>query len=136
NRVLREQITGVRVVRAFVREPQETARFGAANADLTATALRVGRLMTLIFPTVMLVLNASGVAVLWFGAHRVDAGQIEIGALTAFLNYLMQILMSVMRAPCMLMIVPRATVSAERIMEVLGTESSVVPPAEPVREVA
>jgi len=135
NRVLREQITGVRVVRAFVREPQETARFGAANADLTATALRVGRLMTLIFPTVMLVLNASGVAVLWFGAHRVDAGQIEIGALTAFLNYLLQILMSVMMATFMLIMVPRAAVSSERIVEVLDTECSVVPPAEPVREV-
>jgi len=135
NRVLREQITGVRVVRAFVREPFETNRFGAANADLTATALRVGRLMALIFPIVLLVLNASSVAVLWFGAARVDAGQIQIGALTAFLNYLLQILMSVMMATFMLIMVPRAAVSAERITEVLETKTSVTPPARPVTEV-
>jgi ATP-binding cassette, subfamily B, multidrug efflux pump len=135
NRVLREQITGIRVVRAFVREPHETARFARANADLTGTALRVGRLMALIFPVVMLVLNSSSVAVLWFGAGRVDSGQIQIGALTAFLNYLMQILMSVMMATFMLIMVPRAAVCAERIMEVLGTESSVVPPARPVTAV-
>ncbi|RZU73240.1 ATP-binding cassette subfamily B protein [Micromonospora kangleipakensis] len=132
NRVLREQITGIRVVRAFVREPYETERFGVANADLTATALRVGRLMALIFPVVMLVLNVSSVAVLWFGAQRVDAGQIQVGALTAFLQYLMQILMAVMMATFMLMMVPRAAVCAERIVEVLDTESSVVPMAEPV----
>ncbi len=136
NRVLREQISGIRVVRAFVREPYETARFGRANEDLTASALRVGRLMVLIFPVVMLVLNASSVAVLWFGAHRVDSGQIQIGALTAFLNYLMQILMSVMMATFMLIMVPRAAVCAERIMEVLDMESSVRPPAAPVRETA
>jgi ATP-binding cassette subfamily B multidrug efflux pump len=135
NRVLREQISGVRVVRAFVREPFETDRFGAANADLTATALRVGRLMALIFPIVLLVLNASGVAVLWFGGARVDTGQIEIGALTAFLNYLLQILMSVMMATFMLIMVPRAAVSAERIIEVLDTETSVTPPARPVTEI-
>ncbi|MFF5174364.1 ABC transporter ATP-binding protein [Micromonospora sp. NPDC000089] len=135
NRVLREQITGIRVVRAFVREPHETDRFGVANADLTAVTLRVGRLMALIFPVVMLVLNVSSVAVLWFGAQRVDAGQIQIGALTAFLQYLMQILMAVMMATFMLMVVPRAAVCAERIEEVLGTDSSVVPAAEPVREV-
>ena len=135
NRVLREQIGGVRVVRAFVREPFETDRFGTANADLTATALRVGRLMALIFPIVLLVLNASSVAVLWFGAARVDAGQIQIGALTAFLNYLLQILMSVMMATFMLIMVPRAAVSAERIIEVLDTETSVTPPVHPVTEV-
>ncbi|WP_319459009.1 ABC transporter ATP-binding protein [Micromonospora sp. RTP1Z1] len=132
NRVLREQITGIRVIRAFVREPYETDRFGVANADLTATALRVGRLMALIFPVIMLVLNVSSVAVLWFGAQRVDAGQIQIGALTAFLQYLMQILMAVMMATFMLMMVPRAAVCAERIVEVLDTESSVVPPTEPM----
>jgi ATP-binding cassette subfamily B multidrug efflux pump len=132
NRVLREQITGIRVVRAFVREPYERDRFGVANADLTATALRVGRLMALIFPVVMLVLNVSSVAVLWFGAQRVDAGQIQIGALTAFLQYLMQILMAVMMATFMLMMVPRAAVCAERIVEVLDTESSVVPAADPL----
>jgi ATP-binding cassette subfamily B protein len=135
NRVLREQITGIRVVRAFVREPYETQRFGAANADLTATALRTGRLTALIFPVVMLVLNLSSVAVLWFGASRIDAGQIQVGALTAFLNYLTQILMAVMMATFMLMMVPRAAVSAERIVEVLDTESSVTPPAQPVTEV-
>ncbi|MEU8181822.1 ABC transporter ATP-binding protein [Micromonospora sp. NPDC049047] len=134
NRVLREQITGIRVVRAFVREPYETDRFGVANADLTATALRTGRLMALIFPVVMLVLNVSSVAVLWFGAQRVDSGAIEIGALTAFLAYLMQILMAVMMATFMLMMVPRAAVCAERIVEVLDTESSVVPAAAPVSE--
>ncbi|MEV4820280.1 ABC transporter ATP-binding protein [Micromonospora sp. NPDC049274] len=134
NRVLREQITGIRVVRAFVREPYETARFGVANADLTATALRTGRLMALIFPVVMLVLNVSSVAVLWFGAQRVDAGAIEIGALTAFLQYLMQILMAVMMATFMLMMVPRAAVCAERIVEVLDTDSSVVPAATPVSD--
>ncbi|MEU4638989.1 ABC transporter ATP-binding protein [Micromonospora sp. NPDC023814] len=136
NRVLREQITGIRVVRAFVREPYETERFAAANADLTATALRTGRLMALIFPVVMLVLNVSSVAVLWFGAQRVDAGAIQVGALTAFLQYLMQILMAVMMATFMLMMVPRAAVCAERIVEVLDTDSSVVPAPRPVTEVA
>jgi len=131
NRVLREQISGIRVVRAFVREPVETRRFDVANHDLTATALRTGRLMSLIFPTVLLVLNASSVAVLWFGASRVNSGQMQIGALTAFLTYLMQILMSVMMATFMLIMVPRAAVCAERITEVLHTDSSVVPAAAP-----
>ncbi len=132
NRVLREQITGIRVVRAFVREPFETQRFGVANGEVTATALRAGRWMSLMFPTVMLVLNVSSVAVLWFGGHRVDAGEIQVGSLMAFLNYLMQILMSVMMATFMFVMVPRAAVSAERIREVLTTESSVVPPSSPV----
>ena len=132
NRVLREQLSGIRVVRAFVREPFESARFGAANLDLTATALRVGRLQARVFPTVMLVFNATSVAVLWFGASRVEHGQIDIGALTAFLQYLMQILMSVMMATFMVMMVPRAAVCAERITEVLDTDSSVVPPAQPI----
>ncbi|MBE1486360.1 ABC transporter ATP-binding protein [Plantactinospora soyae] len=136
NRVLREQITGIRVVRAFVREPYETRRFDAANADLTATTLQVGRLMALVFPIVMLVLNASSVAVLWFGASRIDSGQIQIGALTAFLSYLMFILMSVMMATFMLIMVPRAAVCAERIVEVLDTGSSVVSAPRPVTEVA
>ncbi|GIJ25941.1 multidrug ABC transporter ATP-binding protein [Micromonospora qiuiae] len=136
NRVLREQITGIRVVRAFVREPYEVRRFAAANADLTATALRTGRLMALIFPVVMLVLNVSSVAVLWFGAERVDAGAIQVGALTAFLQYLMQILMAVMMATFMLMMVPRAAVCAERIVEVLDTASSVVPAPAPITEVS
>ena len=135
NRVLREQLSGIRVVRAFVREEDEARRFGDANAALTLTALRVGRLMVLIFPTVMLVLNASSVAVLWFGAGRVDSGQMQIGALTAFLMYLMLILTSVMMATFMAIMIPRAAVCADRIGEVLTTESSVVPPLNPVREV-
>jgi ATP-binding cassette, subfamily B, multidrug efflux pump len=134
NRVLREQLTGIRVVRAFVREPAETRRFADANTALTDTAMRVGRLQALIFPTVMLILNASSIAVLWFGAERVDAGQMQIGALTAFLNYLMQILMAVMMATFISMMIPRAAVCAERINEVLDTDPSVVPPAKPVRE--
>ena len=128
NRVLREQITGIRVVRAFVREPHETERFARANADLTDTAMRVGRLMALMFPIVMLVLNVSSVAVLWFGSFRVDDGSMQIGQLMAFLNYLMQILMSVMMATFMAVLIPRAAVCAERITEVLDTESSVVLP--------
>lgn len=136
NRVLREQISGIRVIRAFVREPYETDRFAVANTELTTTALRIGRLQALIFPVVMLVLNVSSVAVLWFGAGRVDADQIEVGALTAFLQYLMQILMAVMMATFMLMMVPRAAVCAERIVEVLDTESSVRPADRPVTEVS
>ncbi|WP_026875416.1 ABC transporter ATP-binding protein [Jiangella gansuensis] len=132
NRVLREQITGIRVVRAFVRERYEQARFAVANTALTETALHVGRLMALMFPYVMLVLNVSSVAVLWFGAQRIDAGEMAIGSMTAFLAYLIQILMSVMMATFMLVMVPRASVCAERIGEVLDTESSVVPPATPV----
>ncbi len=132
NSVLREQITGIRVVRAFVREPHETRRFADANAALTETALRVGRLMALIFPFILIVLNASSAAVLWFGGLRVDAGEMQIGALTAFLTYLMHILMAVMMATFMLVMVPRAAVSAERIGEVLATRTSVVPPADPV----
>jgi ATP-binding cassette subfamily B protein len=132
NRVLREQIIGIRVVRAFVREPHETARFETANASLTQVATFVGRLQALIFPTVMLVLNLSSVAVLWFGAERIDAGEMQIGALTAFLAYLIQILMAVMMATFMTMMIPRAAVCAERIVVVLDTESSVVLPARPV----
>ena len=131
NRVLREQITGIRVVRAFVREPVERQRFGQANGELTDTAIRVGRLMSFMFPTVMLVLNVSSVAVLWFGGHRVAAGEMQVGELTAFLSYLMQILMSIMMATFMLVLVPRAAVCAERLTEVLETDSSVVPPDSP-----
>ncbi|MFI6451830.1 ABC transporter ATP-binding protein [Streptosporangium amethystogenes] len=136
NQVLREQLTGIRVVRAFVREREETRRFAGANGELTDTALRVGRLTALIFPTVMLILNISSIAVLWFGAGRVDSGEMQIGALTAFLMYLMQILMSVMMASFISMMIPRAAVCAERITEVLDTESSVTPPSDPVRQVS
>jgi ATP-binding cassette subfamily B multidrug efflux pump len=133
NRVLREQITGVRVIRAFVRDDRERERFGGANTELLDVSLAVGRLMAVMFPAVMLVFNVSSVAVLWFGAHRIDSGAMQIGALTAFLSYLMQILMAVMMATFMFMMVPRAEVSAERIAEVLETQSSVVPAAEPLR---
>ncbi|AWL38286.1 MULTISPECIES: ABC transporter ATP-binding protein [Streptomyces] len=134
NRVLREQITGNRVIRAFVRDTYEEKRFRGANTELTAVALSTGRLMALMFPTVMTVVNVSSVAVIWFGAHRIDSGGMEIGALTAFIAYLMQIVMSVMMATFMFMMVPRAEVCAERIQEVLGTDSSVVPPKAPVTE--
>lgn len=135
NQVLREQLSGIRVVRAFIREREETRRFAEANDALTGTALRVGRLTALIFPTVMLILNASSVAVLWFGADRVDNGDMQVGALTAFLMYLMQILMAMMMATFISMMIPRAAVCAERISEVLDTESSVSPPEHPVRQV-
>jgi ATP-binding cassette subfamily B protein len=132
NRVLREQITGVRVIRAFVRDQRERQRFGQASTELMDVSVGVGRLMALMFPAVMLVLNLSSIAVLWFGGHRVADGAMQIGSLTAFLTYLMQILMSVMMATFMFMMVPRAEVCAERIVEVLDTEPDVVPPRRPV----
>ncbi|HSF98260.1 MAG TPA: ABC transporter ATP-binding protein [Ornithinibacter sp.] len=132
NRILREQITGIRVVRAFVREDVERARFAEANTTYTGTALAVGKLMALAFPIVMVIFNASTVAVLWFGAQRIDNGEMQIGALTAFMAYLIQILMSVMMATFMSMMVPRATVSAGRIQEVLDTQTSVHAPTDPV----
>ncbi len=134
NRVMREQITGIRVIRAFVRDDREQARFAVANAELTDVSLRVGRLMALMFPTVMLLVNASSVAVLWFGGHRIDDGSMRIGALTAFLSYLMQILMAIMMATFMFVMIPRAEVCAERIEEVLTMPSSVVIAAKPVTE--
>ncbi|MFJ8583824.1 ABC transporter ATP-binding protein [Streptomyces sp. NPDC093595] len=136
NRVLREQITGNRVIRAFVRDAYERERFAGANRELTDVSVATGRLMALMFPTVMTVVNISSVAVVWFGAHRIDGGAMRIGALTAFLAYLMQIVMAVMMATFMFMMVPRAEVCAERIEEVLATRSSVVPPVSPVRELA
>ncbi len=132
NRLLREQITGVRVVRAFVTEKQETKRFRGANEDLTEVAVRAGRWQAGMFPTVMLVANLASVAVLWFGGHRVENGQMMVGDLTAYLAYLMQIVMSVMMATFMMMMIPRAAVSADRISEVLATESSVPPPEKPI----
>ncbi|GGS19591.1 ABC transporter ATP-binding protein [Streptomyces griseoviridis] len=134
NRVLREQITGNRVIRAFVRDAYEEKRFRKANAELTDVALGTGNLLALMFPVVMTTVNLSSIAVVWFGAHRIDSGEMQIGDLTAFLAYLMQIVMSVMMATFMFMMVPRAEVCAERIEEVLGTESSVVPPVAPVTE--
>jgi len=132
NRVLREQITGVRVVRAFVKDDYEQRRFREHNTGLADVQLRTGRLMALMFPTVMTVVNVSNVAVVWFGAHRIDDGGMEIGALTAFLAYLMQIVMAVTMATFMFMMVPRAEVCAERIWQVLDAETSVAPPARPV----
>jgi ATP-binding cassette subfamily B protein len=128
NRVLREQITGNRVIRAFVKDDFEKDRFGGANRDLTETSLATGRIMALMFPFVMTIVNVASIAVVWFGAHRIDSGGMQIGDLTAFLAYLMQIVMSVMMATFMFMQVPRAEVCAERIQEVLDTETSVVPP--------
>jgi ATP-binding cassette subfamily B protein len=132
NQVMREQITGIRVIRAFVRDEREQARYGQANDDLTDVSLRAGKLMALMFPTVMLIVNLSSVAVLWFGGHRIDSGAMQVGALTAFLSYLMQILMSIMMATFMFIMIPRAEVCAERIEEVLNTESSVTIAPNPV----
>jgi len=136
NRVLREQITGMRVVRAFVRERDESARFGEVNAALTETSLRTGRLQSFFFPIVLVVLNVSSVAVVWIGADRINRGEMTIGAMVAFLSYLAQILMSVMMASFMAVMIPRAAVCAERIQEVLDTAPSVVTAAMPVTEVA
>ena len=134
NRVMREQITGIRVIRAFVRDDHERQRFDAANADLRQVGIAVGRLMAVMFPLVMMIMNVTSVGVLWFGGQRIDAGEMQVGALTAFLSYIMQILISVMMATMMFMIVPRAEVSAERITEVLDTEPSVLPPVRPTTE--
>lgn len=134
NTVLREQITGIRVVRAFVREPQETQRFAQANAELTSVALRAGRLMSIMFPTVGLMMNAASLAVVWVGASRIEAGQMQVGSLVAYLSYLVQILMAVVMLTFMVSMIPRAGVAADRIVEVLRTDSSVVPPADPITE--
>ncbi|MGX1130539.1 ATP-binding cassette subfamily B multidrug efflux pump [Streptomyces glaucescens] len=134
NRVLREQITGNRVIRAFVRDEYEQQRFRRANTELTDMSLGTGNLLALMFPIVMTVVNLSSIAVVWFGAHRIDSGGMQIGDLTAFLAYLMQIVMSVMMATFMFMMVPRAEVCAERVQEVLDMSSSVVPPSAPVTE--
>ena len=128
NRVLREQITGIRVVRAFVRERHEIARFGVANDSLADASLRVGKMMALMFPAVMLITNLTLVAVLWFGGKQIDSGSVEIGALTAMITYVMQIMMAVMMASFLAMMAPRAGVCADRICEVLDTESSVRAP--------
>jgi ATP-binding cassette subfamily B protein len=135
NAVLREQISGMRVVRAFVREPEEAQRFAAANAEVTEVALRSGRLMSSMFPTVNLIINVSSLGVLWVGADRVAQGDLQIGSLVAYLTYLIQILMAVVMVTFMVSMIPRAGVAAERIVEVLDTESSVRPPADPVTAV-
>jgi ATP-binding cassette subfamily B protein len=135
NGVLREQITGIRVVRAFVREPEEQARFGTANEELTETSLRTGRLMAATFPTVTFIVNMSSLAVLWLGADRIADGAMQVGSLVAYITYLIQILIAVVMATFMASMVPRAAVAADRIVEVLETESSVRPPEHPVTEV-
>ena len=136
NRVLREQITGIRVVRAFVREPTETARFAGANDELTGTALRTGRLMAMMFPTINLVINSASIAVLWVGADRIADGRMQVGSLVAYLSYLIQILMAVVMMTFVISMVPRAAVAAERIQEVLDTDSSIAPPLDAVRHLA
>jgi ATP-binding cassette subfamily B multidrug efflux pump len=135
NAVLREQITGIRVVRAFVREPQEVERFAGANDDLTQTSLRAGRLMSLMFPTVSLFISVSSVAVLWLGADRINSGDMQLGSVVAYLSYLVQVLIAVVMLTFMVSMIPRAAVAAERITEVLDTDSSVKPPANPITSV-
>jgi ATP-binding cassette, subfamily B, multidrug efflux pump len=132
NRVLREHLSGLRVIRAFVREDTEAERFDVANAELADTATRVGRRMMTMFPAVFFVMNISSIAVIWFGSFRIASGDLQVGQLTAYLAYLSQILMSVMMSTMMLMMAPRAAVAAERINEVLNTSSSVVPPVNAV----
>ncbi len=136
NRVLREQITGIRVVRAFVREPEEVARFEQANDELTEVSLRTGRLMAAMFPTVMFIINISSIGVLWVGADRIATGDLQLGSLIAYLSYLIQILMAVVMATFMVSMIPRAAVAAERIEEVLDTETSVRQPPAAVTEVS
>ena len=132
SRVLRDQLTGIRVIRAFAREPFERDRFAQANTALSDASLTVGNLQVLMLPTTTLIINASSVALIWFGALRIDAGAMQIGSLIAFLSYFMQILMAVLMATMVLAILPRAAVCAERITEVLSTEPTIGPPAQPV----
>ncbi|MFJ7126690.1 ABC transporter ATP-binding protein [Streptomyces sp. NPDC098101] len=134
NRILREQITGVRVVRAFVRDRHERKRFAAANDELFAVGLRAGRLQALMFPVVLVIWELTTVALVYVGAHRIDSGALQPGGLVAFLGYLLQTAMSVMMTLFLLMHMPRAEAGAERVREVLDTRSSVVPPEHPVRE--
>ncbi|MFT4134983.1 ABC transporter ATP-binding protein [Microbacterium sp.] len=131
NQILREQLTGIRVIRAFVREAQERERFEDASDGVAEMGVRAGNLMALMFPVIMLVMNASSVAVIWFGSFEVQDGDARIGTLFAFLQYLMQILMGVMMATFMFVMIPRAAVCADRIGQVLGTDPSVVAPKEP-----
>jgi ATP-binding cassette subfamily B multidrug efflux pump len=133
NRVMRDQLTGIRVIRAFAREPLERARFADANQTLSDTALDAGRWQALMLPVTTLVINVSSVALIWFGGLRIDAGQMQVGSLIAFLSYFMQILMAVLMATFMLIIIPRAVVCAERIREVLATRPGIDSPPDAVR---
>ena len=132
NGTLREQITGIRVVRAFVREAYETERFTKANKDITQLSLKIGQLFVLMFPIITVILNVATGAVLWFGGQRVDAGLVDVGGLTAFLQYLLQILAAVMMGTFMAMMLPRALVCARRITGVLSHEPSITPPQDTV----
>ena len=125
NRVMREQLTGIRVIRAFVREQAETERFEDANTDIARVGERVGQLFVLLFPLVMLVLDVTIVGVIWFGGHQVGDGDVEVGTLVAFMSYLMQILMGIVMASFMTIMIPRAAVCAERISEVLATAPTI-----------
>ena len=133
NRVLREQLSGIRVVRAFAREPFERERFAAANHAVSDAALAAGRWQALMLPVTTLTINISSVALIWFGGLRIDAGQMQVGSLIAFLSYFMQILMAVLMATLILVILPRASVCAERITEVLDTQTAITSPSSPRR---
>lgn len=132
NGTLREQIAGIRVVRAFTREEHEAERFRTANRDITNLSLKVGQLFVLMFPIITVILNVATGAVLWFGGHRVDDGLVEVGSLTAFLQYLLQILAAVMMGTFMAMMLPRAVICARRITDVLEHDPSIVEPATPL----
>ncbi|QEO14993.1 ABC transporter ATP-binding protein [Agromyces intestinalis] len=134
NRIMREQLTGIRVIRAFVREPIEEARFRDANTDIMIVGRKIGSLFVLLFPLVMLVLNVTIIGVIWFGAIRIDAGDMQIGTLFAFMQYVMTILSGVLMASFMTMMIPRAAVSAGRIGEVLATDTSLARPADAVTD--
>jgi len=125
NQIMREKLMGVRVIRAFVKSDYEKRRFDEANRDLTSTTLRVNRIIAFAIPSLMIIMNISIVAIIWFGGHRIDSGAMPIGNLTAFLTYIMEIMMSVMIAMAMFIMIPRAEASAERILDVLNTEPSI-----------
>jgi ATP-binding cassette subfamily B protein len=136
NRVMREQLSGIRVIRAFAREPLERVRFGEASQQLSDTALAVGRWQALMLPATTLVVNVSSVALIWFGGQRIDEGRMQVGSLIAFLSYFMQILMAVLLATIILVILPRASVCAERITAVLTTIPAIASPAHPTKPAA
>jgi len=132
NQIMREKLMGVRVIRAFVRNDYEVRRFDEANRDLTTTTLRVNRIIAFAIPSLIIIMNMSTIAIMWFGGHRIDSGAMPIGNLTAFLTYVMEIMISITLAMSMFIMVPRAEASAERLLEVLHTEPSIKDPAEPV----
>jgi ATP-binding cassette subfamily B protein len=132
NQIMREKLMGIRVIRAFVRSDYEAGRFDEANRDLTSTTLRVNRIMALAIPALIIIMNMSTVAIIWFGGHRIENGAMPIGNLTAFLTYIMEIMISVTLAMSMFIMVPRAEASAERVLEVLNTEPSIKDPDKPV----